>query len=138
MPVAAQVIQMRDSGEVAARELMSEVQPFLDKTRIRAFGDDVLIAVYDRSGKQTAGGLWIAETNEEDKFQGKVGLILSMGPLCEGPEFDAWFGDDPPKVGDWIGVNIRDGMAMLLGKTTCRLVEWKYLRFPTAVPDLTM
>ena len=138
MTVAAQVIEMRHSGADAKAELLAEVQPYLERSRIRAVGGDVLIAMYNRAGKQTAGGLYIPEANREDEFQGKVGLIISMGPLCRGETFQNWFGDDPPKVGDWIGVNIRDGFSCLIGKTTCRFVEWKYLRFPTAVPDLAM
>lgn len=136
--LARQVIQMRQTGDEAKAELLDEVRPYLEKTNIRAVGEDVLIAMYNRAGKQTAGGIYIPEANDEDNFQGKVGLILSLGPLCKGAQWDAWFGDEPPKVGDWIGVSVRDGMSFLLGQRVCRLVEWKYLRFPTAVPDLAM
>lgn len=136
MPVATQVLEMAESSSEAKKALLREVGPYLEQTRMRAFGHDVLVAVYDRSGKQTRGGLYLPQTAEEDKFQGKVGLILSMGPLCSGPEFQAWFGDEPPQVGDWIGFNVRDTFALTLGSTACRVVEWKYLRFATDVPDL--
>ena len=140
MPVAAQVIPMRDSGDVAAREMMRELQPYLDKTDIcnRIFGPDVLLAIYDRAGQVTAGGILIPGTNREDQFQGKVGLVLALGKRCYGDHFDDWFGEYPPKVGDWMAANTREGTTILIGKFVCRVVEYQYLRFGTAVPDLTM
>lgn len=138
MSVASRVIAMRETSEVAKRALLDEITPYLEKTKIRAVGHDVLIAMYNRAGKQTAGGLFIPDSNREDEYQGKVGLIVGMGPLCRGEAFEEWFGGEPPIIHDWIGINVRDGMSMLVGKTACRLVEWKFLRFPTVVPDLTM
>ena len=131
---------MRDSGDVAAREMMRELQPYLDKTDIRKriFGPDVLLAIYDRSDKITAGGILIPGTNREDQFQGKVGLVLALGPRCYGEHFDSWFGDHPPKPGDWMAANTREGTTFLIGKFMCRVVEYQFLRFGTAVPDLTM
>ncbi len=80
------------------------------------------------------------EAIQEDEFQGITGLILAMGPLASdaNPDFGPWFGGTPPRVGDWIGFNVRDGTRIKLGGTTCRLIEWKYLRFATLMPDSVM
>lgn len=139
MPVAAQVIPMFGSADEARSGLLDQVTPALERTQLRAVGHDIIVAVYDRAGKKTAGGIIIADTNEEDRHQGKIGLVLSVGPMCaKHPDWLDWFGGTPPKVGDWVGLNIRDGHSFLLGKSTCRSVEWKYLRMQLDVPDLVM
>ena len=139
MPVPVRALEM-DAPQLARQEILDEVRPFLDKTGLRPFGHDVLIAVYSRSGKKTAGGIFIPDSDREDEFQGITGLILAMGPLASdnNPEFNAWYGDAPPRVGDWIGFNVRDGISIKLGATACRLIEWKYLRFATLTPDAVM
>lgn len=139
MPVVDRAIEM-NAPQAARQELLDELRPFLDKTQIRPFGHDVLIAVYNRAGKRTAGGIIIADSNREDEFQGITGLIIAMGPRAtlENPEFESWFGGDPPKIGDWIGFNTRDTIGFKVGSVMCRMVEWKYLRFATATPDAVM
>lgn len=141
MPVAAQVIEMAEGADGAKRRMLEKIRPLMEKSGLRAVGHDILIAVYNRAGQKTAGGLIMPETNREDDFQGKVGLVLDIGPMCSDEHSDgysAWFGGKPPKVGDWVGVNTRDAMAFLVGDMTFRLVEWKYLRFTVLAPDKVM
>lgn len=140
MSVAAHAIEM-EAPHQARQELLDELRPFLDKTQIRPFGHDVLIAVYNRAGKKTAGGIIVPGSNREDEFQGITGLILALGPMARAennPDLMTWFDGQPPKVGDWIGFNVRDGIKFLVGPITCRLIEAKYLRFATVTPDAVM
>ncbi len=139
MPVPVRALEM-NAPQQARQKLLDALRPFLDKTEIRPFGHDVLIAVYSRAGEKTAGGIYIPDSDREDEFQGITGLILAMGPLASDshPEFNAWFGGNPPRVGDWIGFNVRDGISFKVGGTACRLIEWKYLRFATLTPDAVM
>lgn len=139
MPVSDRAIEMSDA-HLARQELLDAVTPDLKRTEMRAFGPDVMIAVYDRAGKKTVGGVFLPETVREDEYQGIIGLILDMGPLAseEDPNFKRWFGGKPPKVGDWIGFRVIDGTRTKLGKNMIRFIEWKLLRFPTLVPDLTV
>lgn len=64
--------------------------------------DDVLIATYVRSNV-TAGGIIIGgdKTRAEDRFQGKVGLVLKCGPLVDSEKFPGPF-TKPIKPGDWV------------------------------------
>lgn len=139
MPVVDRAIEMSES-HLARQKLFDAVTPLLEKTQLRPFGHDVLIAVYDRAGERTTGGVFLPENNREDEFQGITGLILAMGPMASdsNPHFADWFGGSPPRVGDWIGFSVRDGIRLKLGRTTCRLIEWKFLRFATRVPDAVM
>ena len=150
MSVLAQVIPMFGGSDAAREELEAELRPSLEKTKIRAVGHDILIAMYNRANKKTSGGIIIPGSNREDEFQGKVGMIVSLGPKCceehdddgklvKGTSgYNEWFGGRPPQIGEWWGVSSRDGVSTLVGKTACRLVEWKYLRFQTQAPDEVM
>jgi co-chaperonin GroES (HSP10) len=130
---------MAISADDARSQILEKLEADLERSRLRPVGKDVLIAIYDRSGQKTAGGVFLVET--EDKFQGKVGLVLKLGPLCNeerSPGYDRWFGGEPPQVGDWVGMKINDGVTVTLGETICRFVEWDYIRFLSDVPDLVM
>lgn len=136
--VAGQVIPMRGGGDAAKAKLDAELRPSLDKSRIRPVGHDILLAMYNRADGMSQGGIIIPGTNREDEFQGKVAMIVALGPMCceeESPGYMAWFGGKPPQVGEWWGLSQRDGVQAVVGKTPCRLVEWKYLRFQTQAPD---
>jgi hypothetical protein len=100
-------------------------------------GVDVLMAIYRRPEK-TAGGIILTDNVQgEDLYQGKVGLILKVGPLVNSrnQELDRWFGGKLPKVGDWIVVRVGDTYAFNLNKVPCRLVEAKQIRGAIVHPD---
>lgn len=100
-------------------------------------GVDILIAIYQRPLK-TKGGIIITETAQgEDLYQGKVGLILKVGPLVNDTNKDLflWFGGKLPKVGDWAVVRVGDTYAFNMNNVPCRLVEAKQLRGLVAQPD---
>ncbi len=139
MSVSDRAIEM-SAPQLARQKILDELRPFLDKTNIRPFGHDVLIAVYNRAGQKTKGGLELPDNYRTDEFQGITGLIIAMGPLASdaNPEFLPWFGGKPPKVGDWIGYSVQDGKMFQVGSVVCREIEWKYLRFGTDAPDLVM
>jgi|SRR5215472_6626810 len=117
---------------------MERMQPLAEKVGIRVFGPDYLLAVYDRAGQYTAGRIFVPDKYLEDKVQGKVALVVGIGPLCQGEEFMQWFGGKPPGLGDWVVTSIRDGLTFLVGGVTMKLVEWKYLRMTSFEPDLVM
>lgn len=87
-----------------------------DISKEEIFGRQVLCAVYVRPGKTNAGVHVTTSAQQEDVWQGKVMLILKMGPdAFQGEEsyHKAMFGDAPaPKVGDWVFARPNDGVAM--------------------------
>jgi hypothetical protein len=106
---------------------------------LRVTGPDVLLGVYDRSGQYTSGKVLVPPAYLEDKVQGKVAMILAMGPLCRGPEYEEWFGGpaNTPHIGEWWTTSIRDGLTYMCGAgLVLKEVEWKYLRMKTDEPDI--
>lgn len=113
-------------------------------------GADVLIVMYERvSGeaeKKTAGGLLVPitarTTAHEDKFQGKVGLVMKMGPLAFEDDDNHRWGGVRPQVGDWVLINVSETYSFDLpvytahaartgspdGERRCRLVQDVYVK----------
>ena len=143
-PKAVIVKQMEDAvrsrGWIIDSPLdgIDRMQPLAEKAGIRVFGPDYLLAIYDRSGQYTAGKILVPPAYLEDKVQGKVALVVGIGPLCTGPEYENWFGGHPPRIGDWVMTSIRDGLTFLVGGVAMKLVEYKYLRMCTLEPDLVL
>jgi hypothetical protein len=122
--------------------IVAQAEPHLHEVEV--FGVDVLIAIYQRPEK-TAGGIYTTDkTRGEDLYQGKVGLVLKIGPAVT-PENDnlvEWFGGRHklPQVGDWVLIRVGDtytfDFVLPGGKLPCRAVEAKLIRGRVAHPDL--
>ena len=90
---------------------------------IEVFNNQVLVAVYIRPEK-SAGGVYFADqTKEEDKWQGKVGLILKMGPTAFDDPDGKWFQGVKIELNDWVMFRPSDGWSMTINKNICRLLD---------------
>jgi co-chaperonin GroES (HSP10) len=106
---------------------------------VEVFNNQVLVAVYIRPEK-TAGGIYLTDKNrDEDKHQGKVGLVIKKGP-------QACVSDDKwtfPEIneGDWIFFRASDGWAVTLNKglstdgVLCRVLDDVNIRGRVQHPD---
>lgn len=92
----------------------------------------ILVALYVRpmadEGKEakTAGGIIIPgerveKEQQEDIYQGKVGLIVAMGPLAYVDDEDNKFHGIANKVGDWVWFRPADGWQCQVNGVLCRL-----------------
>lgn len=104
-----------------AQEIKEELGTRVDA--LEPLGAQILVGVYVRPAK-TAGGIILADsTIGEDDYQGKVGLVLKLGPLAFHEDDTHRWGDSVPKVGDWIMYRVGDTFSCKIGKRTCRFVE---------------
>lgn len=71
-----------------------------DISDIRVFGTKVLVALYmpEKVGSLVA----TANTQRENRYQGKVGLVLKKGHLAFVSDDSNNFGPDTVEVGDWV------------------------------------
>lgn len=128
------------------KELLDKIGS-LDWITVRA--NQVLAAVYlSPKEKVLASGhtLYVPdETNDDDRFRGKVGLVVKMGPLAftDDPEHGIRFlPEDRCKVGDWIVFRASDGWQMTItGKgsthsTLCRVFVEGDIRAVIDRPDM--
>jgi hypothetical protein len=135
-----------------AMEMLHEVDPkqaILDKVKevlpqIDVFGSDCLVAIYRRP-QRTKSGLWISDaTAEEDRYQGKVGLLLKLGPYAFTDEDGSKFRDI--EEFQWVAIRPSDGWPIALNSMQsnisrdntidCRVVTDINIRCRVAHPDL--
>lgn len=100
----------------AAEEIREDVGAFCD--HITMLGADVLIVMYERiktaggADRRSAGGIIIPDvkngTAVEDKWQGKVGLVMKLGPIAFKDDATHDWGGVAPKVGDWVIINVSE------------------------------
>jgi len=101
-------------------------------------GKQVLVATYIRPEKTTSGLLLTEKSRQEDEYQGKVGLIINMGPLAfEGMEA-AWPDDTVPKIGDFVVYRALDGFMTQFNGHPCRTLEDKQIREIVPNPDIVL
>lgn len=82
-----------------------------DISDIELFHNNVIVAIYQRPNK-TAGGILLTDKHlEEDYLQGKVGLVIRVGPQSFKDDSGSWTWSDI-KVGDWVFFRASDGWSM--------------------------
>jgi co-chaperonin GroES (HSP10) len=71
--------------------------------------NQVLVATYIRP-KRTRGGIILtAQTQDEDRYQGKVGLVIAKGPQAFVDDDRQKFDGQNVQIGDWICYRMSDG-----------------------------
>jgi co-chaperonin GroES (HSP10) len=122
-------------------------QELLDKvgdiSGVQLYGSDVLVAVYMRPEKTKSGIILTDNMRGEDAHQGKVGLVVKMGPTCYLDDAGHKFRDI--NVGDWVAFRASDGFPVTLNTSTsaatkdavlCRIITDINIRLTVSSPDL--
>lgn len=130
--------------------MLHEIDPkqaILDKvgdlSGVDVFGSRMLIAIYKRPEKTKSGIILTDATRKEDVHQGKVGLVVKMGPFCyvdaEGNKFR------DIEVGDWVVFRPSDGWQVTLNTlqqsiskedtVDCRLLSDSVVDIRVSDPD---
>jgi co-chaperonin GroES (HSP10) len=103
---------------------------------IEIFNHQVLVAVYIRPDKTKSGIYLTGQTRDEDRFQGKCGMILMKGEYAfEGD--GKWFsGGETFSEGDWVFFRPSDGWSITINGVLCRILDDTSVRGRTKRPDL--
>lgn len=128
MPAPLRVIQSSDP----AQDIMDDVGEFIP--HFRPVGAGVLLVMYERGNQKgggevkTKGGIIVPNTATgalaEDKYQGKVGLVVALGPIAFTEDASHRWGDAVPQVGDWVLISIGDSYSFdLPGPRRARMVD---------------
>lgn len=116
-----------------AEELQKKVG---DLSGIEVLHNQILVAVYIRPDR-TASGLYLADkTRDEDRYQGKAGLVLKKGPLAFVDDDTNKFHGQNVEVGDWVFYRVSDGFPLMLNGTLCRLLEEVHIKGKINSPDV--
>jgi co-chaperonin GroES (HSP10) len=106
-----------------------------DVSAFEIFNNQILIAIYVRPQKTKSGILLPDQMRDEDKIQGKVGLVVKKGPAAFVDETSEWFKDITVDVGDWVVIRPSDGWAITVNNVLCRIVDDTAVRGKVDAPD---
>lgn len=115
-----------------AKELMKKLG---DLSSFELFGNQILIAIYERPEKTESGIFLSDKTRQEDAFQGKAGLCVKLGPSAFVSDENYNFRGQTIKVGDWVAIFVSDGRKIAVNSTLCRIVEDHHIRLRIPFPD---
>lgn len=97
--------------------------------------NQILVGTYVRP-ERTAGGLYLTQqTLKEDEYQGKVGLVLKMGPTAFKDTDTLDFAGQKVSVGDWIVYRTGDAWQMNVNGTACRMLVDRNIRMKITNPE---
>lgn len=102
---------------------------------IKVMQNMVLVATYIRPEK-TSGGLYLPDSAiEEDIYQGKVGLVLKMGPAAFEDSDEPRFYGQKAKIHDWVVYRVGDSWDLTLRNVHCRLIRDDNIRLVINDPE---
>ena len=107
-----------------------------DISKIEVLHNQILVGVYIRPEKTTGGILLTPQTRDEDRYQGKAGLVLKKGPLAFVDDDNNKFHGQNVDVGDWVFYRVSDGFPLVLNGTLCRLLEEVHVKGKIPSPDV--
>lgn len=116
-----------------------------DTDQVEVFHNNVLVGIYERP-QQLKSGLFLPDgVRAEDMWQGKVGLVLQVGPAAFQDAGNVGFYGLTVKPGDWVVFRPSDGFQLLLavnrehqptGRLFCRLLQDIHIMATITHPDL--
>jgi co-chaperonin GroES (HSP10) len=99
------------------------------------FNNQILCAVYVRPEKTKSGIYLTDKVRDEDKFQGKVGLIMKMGPEAFKDNSGEWFSNVGFSTHDWVVFRPSDGWNITVNGVLCRIIDDINVRGRIQHPD---
>lgn len=103
---------------------------------VKVLGNYVLIGIYVRPEKTKGGIILTDKTKDEDRWQGKVGLVLKVGPMVGDEKSREWSGNEPIREGEWVVIRPSDGWQHTLNECDCRMVRDTDIKMRVASPDV--
>lgn len=95
----------------------------------------VLLATYFRPEK-TAGGIIRPDSNkDEDEWQGKVGLVMKLGPKAYVNDADTDFEGEKVEQGEWAVYKIGDTWSLNINGYPCRMIKDSSIKMTVKDPN---
>lgn len=105
-----------------------------DLTKVDVFHNQILVGVYQRPVKTKSNILLPDSVRQEDRYQGKVGVVLKKGAQAFVDDETTKFTDDV-NVGDWVFYRVSDGFPITINGVLCRLLEEVHIKGRVPSPD---
>jgi hypothetical protein len=114
-----------------------------DLDKVEPMNQQVLVAMYIRPATYVQFGqggedkrLEIAEEAiDEDRYQGKVGMVLKKGPRAFVDDGPIQFHGQDVEPGDWVVYRSSDGLKGMIGDREIRFIPDVYIKAKIDHPD---
>ena len=106
-----------------------------DLSKVEIFNNQVLVGVYIRPSKTKSGIYLTDQTTNEDKYQGKIGLVLKKGATAFVDPENQWFSDVQINESDWVLFRPSDGWSVTVNGVLCRIIDDHAIRGRVDQPD---
>ena len=129
---ALRLIEVAESEDPKAKIL--EMVGNLDD--IQVLGSRVLVGTFVAPRKTKGGIILTDQTIDEDRWQGKVGLVLKLGPAAF--KYDGGYAYEGPKpeCGQWVEYRPADTAEVGIRGVACRYIESQSIRGIIADPSI--
>lgn len=115
-----------------AQEILNKIG---DLSGIDLLFSQVLLADYIRPEKTASGFILPTKTRDEERFQGKAGLVIMKGPRAFVDDGDVKFHGQTVSVGDWLVYRKSDGWEMEINGCNCRVLQDVHVKMRVSSPD---
>lgn len=113
-------------------ELLSQLGNLDD---FKVFNNQALVAVYIRPTK-TKSGIYLSDkTVDEDRYQGKVGLLVKCGSTAFQDDSGQWFNGENISLHDWLVYRPSDGWSITINGVLCRMLSDTQVKMRIPTPD---
>lgn len=102
---------------------------------IDIFNNAVLVALYVRPQRTKSGIILTDKYTDEDRIQGKAGLIMKMGTSAFVDDTGKWFKDAKIALHDWVIFRPSDGWPISVNGIACRIIDDTAIRGKIDTPD---
>jgi co-chaperonin GroES (HSP10) len=106
-----------------------------DLSKFEVFHNQILVGVYIRPEKTKSGLILADRTRDEDRWQGKTGVVLKKGKQAFVDDETTKFTDNV-EIGDWVYFRVSDGFPITVNGVLCRLLEEAHIKGRVATPDV--
>lgn len=96
----------------------------------------VLLAVYVRPNITKGGIIRPDENQEEDVWQGKVGLVIKLGQDAFEDDEEVKFNGQRADKGEWVVFKTGDAWQLTIGQWPCRLVRDSSIKMKVTDPSI--
>lgn len=130
---SSRVIQLVSASKNPKLEILKLIG---DLSSVKLMFNTVLLATYFRPEK-TAGGIIRPDENKaEDEWQGKVGLVMKLGPQAYVSDADTDFGGEKVEVGEWAVYRIGDTWPLNINGYPCRMIKDSSIKMVVKDPNM--
>lgn len=107
-------------GEDPRNVVLNAIGKAIDSVEV--FGSRVLVATAPHKDRSKGGIIFTDKRLDEGRYQGKVGLILKVGPSAFKYDGEFKWEGAIPEVGDWVCFRPSDSWESAINGLSCRFI----------------